>query len=178
MASPPLPPVLTQLANRPFSFYPPIQGLPHNQWIFRRATWSELIVVGAKCGGEISIPRHFIGEISHVDDPVLVASLTCELESRDGAVSPLRRRVIEMPVAEAASTPAPRHEAPAPVVAIRLGRRSQSRAVKVVGGALAAAIVLYLAGANVFLLGSVKHRAPSRRAVPHASASSRLCCAN
>ena len=33
-------PQLETLGDRPFSFYPPIIGIEHNEWIYRRATWS------------------------------------------------------------------------------------------------------------------------------------------
>jgi len=38
------PPSLEQLGDRPFSFYPAILGVDHNEWAFRRFTWSELLV--------------------------------------------------------------------------------------------------------------------------------------
>src|SRR5208337_4305997 len=122
MASPPLPPALDPLAGRPFSFYPAIRGIQHNEWIFRKATWSELVVVNRKSGEEISIPRRLVGEVSIVDDPVVIVGLLRELEYREGAVWPCQRRVIEMPLAVGETRPAgpPLRHAPAPVVGIRL----------------------------------------------------------
>src|SRR5579872_6222448 len=141
MASPPIPPLLGHLAARPFSFYPPILHIEHNEWIFRKATWSELVVVNHKSGLELSIPRHFVGEISLIDHPVVIVGLNRELEYKDGAVSPYQRRVIEMPVA--VGDPAPRRSAPGAVVAIRLESRRDARPLKMIGGALAAAILLH-----------------------------------
>ena len=87
MASPPIPPSLEQLTTRPFSFYPPILNVEHNEWLFRKATWAELLVVNCKTGSEIWISRRFIGEISRVDDPVVIVGLTKELEFKAGPFS-------------------------------------------------------------------------------------------
>ena len=70
MASPPIPPQLDHLITRPFSFYPPIIGIEHNEWLYRKASWSEILVVNCKSGEEIWISRRYIGEVSRVDDPV------------------------------------------------------------------------------------------------------------
>jgi hypothetical protein len=159
MLSPPIPPTLGHLGNRPFSFYPPVRGVRHNQWHLRQATWSELLVVHAQTGEEVSIPRRFVGEISVVDDPVVIVGLLRELEYREGAVWPCQRRVIEMPVAVGetampvagivsrgapAAAPGARRGL-APVVGIRLEPRRRSRVFKIVGGALALAMVLHVA---------------------------------
>jgi len=139
-----IPPTLGYLANRPFSFYPPVRGVPHNEWHFRKSTWSEILVVHSKTGEEISIPRRFVGEISVVDHPVVIVGLLRELEYREGAVWPCQRRVIEMPVAVGQTTRSLRRE-PAPVVGIRLESRRRSRIVRIVGGGLALAMVLHVA---------------------------------
>ena len=147
MASPPIPPALGHLARRPFSFYPAIRGIEHNEWIFRKVTWPELVVVNRKSGQEISIPRQFLGEVSLVDAPVLIVGLVRELECRDGVVLPCRPRVIEMPVAVGENRPAAAAPRPvsAPVVAIRLEPRKSRRVYKAAGGFLAVAILLHLA---------------------------------
>src|ERR1035438_8490473 len=69
MASPPIPPQLDHLTARPFSFYPPILGVEHNEWLYKKASWSEILVVNCKNGEEIWISRRYIGEVSRVDDP-------------------------------------------------------------------------------------------------------------
>lgn len=164
MASPPIPPLFEHLARRPFAFYPPIQNLEHNEWLFRKATWAELVAVNRRSGGEVSIPRRFVAEVSGTDDPFLIVGLTRELEYRDGAVWPYRRRVIEMPVAvgETAAAASVAHRAsPAPVVAIRLEPGRQNRYVKVVGGALVVvlAVCVHLAVLNLAHIGDTRQRA-------------------
>jgi hypothetical protein len=168
MASPPIPPLAEYLARRPFAFYPAIVNAEHNQWFFRRATWSELVVVNGKSGMELSIPRRFVGEVSSIDEPVLIVGLCRELEYRDGAVWPHRRRVLEMPVAVGADEsirpvpPPARRNGPAPVVGIRLETRRSSRTVKLVGGAMAAAV--FLGGVTLVRDGAVRTRAVPVRA--------------
>ena len=98
MASPPIPPQLDHLITRPFSFYPAIVGVEHNEWLYRKASWSEILVVNCKSGAEIWISRRYIGEVSRVDDPVLIVGLVRELEYKAGMVVPYQRRVIEMPL--------------------------------------------------------------------------------
>jgi len=154
MISPPIPPSLTGLGARPFAFYPAIGNIRHNQWIYRRASWSEILVVNCRTGEEIWVPRQFVGEISAVNDPVVILGLTRELEYRDGAVTPVERRVIEMPVAVggnrglAAVPPADRKRSrPAPVIGIRL-ESPRRRWLKWLGGALAFAILIYVLLAN------------------------------
>ncbi|HEV2444343.1 MAG TPA: hypothetical protein VGS58_00415, partial [Candidatus Sulfopaludibacter sp.] len=154
MASPPIPPLLGHLAARPFSFYPPILHVEHNEWIFRKATWSELVVVNHKTGLEVSIPRTFVGEISLIDHPVVIVGLNRELEYQDGAVSPYQRRVIEMPIAVGEARP--QRNAPAPVVAIRLASRRDNRGFRLIGGAMAAALLLSAGVANLM---NVRQRA-------------------
>src|ERR1035441_7848375 len=99
MASPPIPPQLDHLITRPFSFYPPIIGIEHNEWLYRKASWSEILVVNCKSGAEIWLSRRYIGEVSRVDDPVLIVGLKSELEYKGGMVVPFQRRAIEMPLA-------------------------------------------------------------------------------
>ena len=161
MASPPIPPSLEHLATRPFSFYPPILNIEHNEWLFRKATWSEILVVNCKTGAEIWISRRFIGEVSRIDDPVLIVGLLRELEYRGGAVMPCQRRVIEMPLAVGGmptSSEAPEiRSGPAPLVGIRL-ESSDKRIFKLIGGALAVAIFLYVAAVNLNRVGELRQR--------------------
>jgi hypothetical protein len=88
---------LDHLGARPFSFYPPIVGVEHNEWTLLRATWSELLVANTADQREIWVPRSYLGNVSSVDDPVLIVGLLKELEYKAGQVLPLTRRVIEMP---------------------------------------------------------------------------------
>src|SRR5262252_7063400 len=131
MSPPPIPPSLEHLVTRPFSFYPAILNIEHNEWLFRKATWSEILVVNCKTGSEIWIPRRFIGEVSRIDDPVLIVGLNRELEYKAGSVWPYQRRVIEMPMAVGAPTPIstsapPDRTSPAPIVGIRLERSDKA----------------------------------------------------
>src|ERR1043165_8980144 len=147
MASPPIPPALEHLATRPFSFYPPIVGIEHNEWLYRKATWSEILVVNCRSGAEVWIPRRFMGDVSRVEDPVLIVGLTRELEFKGGAVWPYQKRVLQMPLAVNAPAPFPSPQssektAPAPIVGIRL-ERSDKAVFKMIGIALAVAIGLY-----------------------------------
>jgi hypothetical protein len=160
MASPPIPPSLDHLATRPFSFYPPILNVEHNEWLFRKATWSEILVVNCKAGTEVWIPRRFIGEVSRVEDPVLIVGLSRELEYKAGAVWPFQRRVIEMPVAvnaPPASVSTTDRSAPAPVVGIRL-ERSDKVVFRLIAVALAAAIGLYIVALNLNRIGGLFQR--------------------
>src|SRR5215471_11111970 len=162
MASPPIPPSLEHLATRPFSFYPPILNIEHNEWLFRKATWSEILVVNCKSGAEIWIPRRFIGEVSRIDDPVLIVGLNRELEYKAGAVWPYQRRVLQMPVAVGApptssAADAPERSSPAPVVGIRL-EPSDKRVFKLIGIALAVAIGLYVVAVNLNRVGEIRQR--------------------
>ena len=97
MASSPLSPQVEQLGDRHFSFFPPIVGVEHNEWMFREANWSEILVVNAKTDEEIWIPRAYVGDVSKVDEPVMIVGLKRELEYKGGLLSPHSKRVLTMP---------------------------------------------------------------------------------
>jgi len=159
MSSPVVPPPLEALRNRPFSFYPAILNIEHNKWQYRKATWSDVLVVNARTGEEIWIPRRFLGEISSIEDPVVIVGLLRELEYKEGAVWPYQRRVIEMPVAVGASAPPPspaQRAGLAPVVGIRLESDTDSHVFRIVGGALVLGIVAAYVAVN-FYRDSVQH---------------------
>ena len=75
---------LEQLTGRSFSFYPPIVGVEHNEWLYLRATWSEVLVVNAKSKSEVWVPRRYVGEISKIEEPVMIVGLNKELEFKAG----------------------------------------------------------------------------------------------
>jgi len=160
-----LPPIsaLNHLGNRRFSFYPPILNIEHNEWFFRRGTWSEILVINSRSAQEIWIPRRFLGEVSLIEDPVVIVGLVKELEYKAGAVWPHQRRVIEMPMAvgERPRPPQPRGETLAPVIGIRTESVTDSRVGKLVGlTILASAIgVTCCIGFSVLREGSLKPRA-------------------
>jgi hypothetical protein len=148
------------LVTRPFAFYPPIINVERNEWLYRKATWSEILVMNCKSGQEVWIPRRFVGEVSRVEDPILIVGLTKELEYKGGLVWPFQRRVIQMPVAVGGGTvktegePAER----APVVNIRVPVSTDNRIVRLIGAVLAAGILLYLGIVNLTRVGDVRQR--------------------
>lgn len=161
MSLPPIPPPLEALRNRPFSFYPPILNVEHNEWQYRKATWSEVLVVNARSGEEIWIPRRFLGEVSRIDDPVVIVGLLKELEYKGGAVWPYQRRVIEMPIAVGSSAPppsVPEKSEPAPVVGIRLESKTDSHIFRLIGGALIVGIVAAWVVVNLYRDGTPRSR--------------------
>ncbi|MEO8130702.1 MAG: hypothetical protein ABJF23_32470 [Bryobacteraceae bacterium] len=144
MSVQPIPPPIEHLGQRPFSFYPPILNTEHNEWIFRRATWSEILVCNTKTNNEIWVPRRLIGEISRIEEPVMILGLLKELEYKAGQVLPSSRRVIEIPRAvndgfRLAPQDAP--ASPAPVVGIRLESGTESRIGKLIGVVLVVGIL-------------------------------------
>ncbi|MCU1260825.1 MAG: hypothetical protein JWO80_3710 [Bryobacterales bacterium] len=155
MAISPLPTTLEQLGNRRFSFYPPILRVDRNEWLFQQATWSEMLVINAHSGQEVWIPRRFVGEVSRIEEPVLIVGLLKEVEYRDGTVWPHRRRVIQMPVAVGAESTitenvaAPRSRSgPAAVVQISLHSAEDTRKARTFVGAVVIGVlgVLVIAG--------------------------------
>lgn len=155
----PVPPSIEHLGDRPFSFYPAILGVDHNEWSFRRATWSEMLVTNRTTGQDVWIPRRFIGEVSRIDEPVVIIGLTKELEYRGGLVTPHERRIIEIPraVNEPPRGPdAPPEPKPAPVVGIRLEAGAESRIGRLLLGMIAAGILAFVTIAIV-LSTSGKH---------------------
>jgi hypothetical protein len=160
-----LPPIsaLEHLGNRPFSFYPPVLNIEQNEWFFRRGTWSEILVVNSRSGAEVWIPRRFLGEISQIEDPVVIVGLVKELEYKAGAVWPHQRRVIEMPVAvgERPRTLPPPGDSPAPVIGIRTESVTDRRMGKLVGVTILAGMVGVVASfiaVNMFREGTLRQR--------------------
>jgi len=140
---------LAELRHGRFSFYPAIVGVQHNEWILRRATWTEILVANAKTSEEICIPRRFVGEVSSIEAPYRIVGLVKELEYREGVVLPHRRSVIEMPRAvndfSRASLRPTHYPRPAGVVAIRAELDSESRVWRVLRGSVAAGFLVCLA---------------------------------
>jgi hypothetical protein len=157
-----LPPIsaLEHLGNRRFSFYPPILNIEHNEWFFRRGTWSEILVGNSRGNLEVWIPRRFLGEVSQIEDPVVIVGLVKELEYKAGAVWPHQRRVIEMPVAVGQSrrAPQPQGDAPAPVIGIRTESVTDSRMGKLVGFTMLVGVVASFIAVNVFREGPLRPR--------------------
>ncbi|MCC7237438.1 MAG: hypothetical protein IT163_19175 [Bryobacterales bacterium] len=164
MASSPSPPALDELGNRRFSFYPPIVNIEHNEWEMRRGAWSEVLVHNPKMDLELWIPRAWLGEISKIDEPVMIVGLRREIEYSGGTVFPHTRRVLQMPKGNAAA-PAPSNEVPrAPTTRehMRLETSAESSIGKLIAAVLAGGILL----AAIFVVvsrfkesgGSVEYR--------------------
>ena len=162
MAVPPIPPPLAQLGSRPFSFYPAILNAGHNEWVYRSATWSDVLVCNTKSNDEVSVPRRYLGEISRVDAPVMIVGLSAELEYRAGAVWPVERRVIEIPRAVNDSTPrwtARPAQARAQVVGIRLESERTSRVGRMAIGSVALGVAGCVLAISLFRGGVLATRA-------------------
>lgn len=141
MSVPPSPPPLEHLGPRPFSFYPAIIHIEHNEWIYQSATWSEMRVLNTKTREELWIPRKYIGEISKVDEPVMIVGLLKELEYRAGMVWPFEQRVLEMP-RTGASAPLASEAVEAPMPPVPGRRRSGSSPESQIGRLVAIALLL------------------------------------
>ena len=157
-----LPPIssLVHFGNRPFSFYPPILNVEHNEWFFRRGSWAEILVMNSRSKEEIWIPRRFLGEVSQIEDPVVIVGLVKELEYKAGAVWPHQRRVIEMPLAvgERSRALPPPGDAPAPVIGIRAPLVTDSRMGKLVGFTILVGVVASVVAVDVLRQGVLKPR--------------------
>jgi hypothetical protein len=113
---PTLPPPFDVTGDRPFSFYPPILGVEHNEWRAQQATWSEIQVANTKSDQSLWVPRRYVGELSQVDEPVMIVGLKKELVFKMGGVYPHEKRVLSMPpVSTAPVNPLPEPVAPGPV---------------------------------------------------------------
>jgi hypothetical protein len=144
-----IPMPLPELGRGRFSFYPAILGVKHNEWMLRRATWTEILVVNTKTAEELWIARRFLGDVSPVEAPVRIVGLLKELEYKEGLVLPHRRGgVIEMPrAANDYARLAPRREPdgrPAQVVAIRVEPHSESRVFRLLRSSAALGILACL----------------------------------
>ncbi|MGA3205219.1 MAG: hypothetical protein ABSF12_22210 [Bryobacteraceae bacterium] len=160
MPGPPIPASFESLGRRPFSFYPPIVNVEHNEWILRRANWTEFQVINTKTRAELCVPRRFVGEGAMVEEPVMIVGLVKELEYSEGMVLPHIRRVIEMPRAVNASAPA-RVIGPAriaPVVGIRIEARPGSRVVRMLVAAAAMGFLICVAVAILVQSVVVPHK--------------------
>ena len=145
------------MARRAFSFYPPILNVEHNEWRFRKATWSEILVTNSKSDLEVWIPRRVLGGVSRIDEPVMIVGLLKELEYKAGAVWPHERRLIEMPAAPAAAPMAARPAAPSAVRALGGVSQAESRVGRLIAMVLGAVLLLCLLVALVYRAGPVRN---------------------
>ncbi len=174
MSNAPLPATLEHLSGHAFAFYPPIRNISCNEWLYRRATWTECIVVNLESGEEFPIPRTCLGDVSVSDDPppeqpAMVVELTRELEWRDGVILPSRSRVIELPVSRVQAERVPR-STPATVVSIRLEAAAEPVTGKWGTKTVAAAVVL-----TVVALTTAINIARQTRRLPDPGSISQKC---
>ncbi|MDX2154806.1 MAG: hypothetical protein SFV54_28950 [Bryobacteraceae bacterium] len=153
------PPPLEHLNERPFSFFPPILGVEHNEWTYVRSTWSEMLVANTKSGAEVWIPRQYLGELSRVDEPVMIVGLRKELQYKAGSVWPYERRVVQMPRGLAEPPPANPEEVAASLKEPP-GRRGAQGPETRIGLLIGAAIAIGLLA--TFVVVSVLREGPLR----------------
>lgn len=145
MSNPQSPKQLESLGERPFSFYPAVINIEHNEWKCHKSSWSEILVINTKSGNEIWVPRRFLGEISRVDEPVMIVGLKRELEYKAGSLFPYERRIIEMPKAvNEFAKPSEESMAPPPGMLgwVRLDQGNDWKFGKLILGLLAAGILI------------------------------------
>jgi hypothetical protein len=159
VASPPTSFEAEPLRRRAFAFYPAIVNVEYNEWRFRKATWSEILVTNTKSGVEVWIPRRLIGEVSSVDEPVMIVNLLKELEYKAGAVWPHERRVLEMPrtaegisINEQPVEPAQQER----VARIRPPATPESRVGRLIAAVLGGSLLVCLLGVIVLRLGALR----------------------
>ena len=139
-------PELDGLGGRAFSFYPPILGIEHNEWLLQEATWSEILVHNTKDQNEIWVPRRFLGKVSAVDEPVMIVGLDRELEYAAGILRPHERRVISMPKGPVSAAPIEDADIPTPAMVggARIGDAGESRmGLYILAGIVAVLVVVY-----------------------------------
>jgi hypothetical protein len=157
MPAAPIPPAFQQLRGRRFVFHPAIENVGANEWAYRRATWSEILVRNAVTGLDFWIPRRSFGSAYDSDYGAATIHLLEPLEFRDGVVRPRRCRVIQMPLPESGTERASSTQL-APVVSISLDTRHETRAGRIAGGAIALGVIGCLAVAGYSLQGGDMHR--------------------
>jgi hypothetical protein len=149
------PPPFDRLVDSRFSLYPAIVGIEHNEWTFSQATWSEALIRNTKTEQEIWISRQHVGDISKTDEPVLILGLSRELEYKGGMLVPFQPRVLKMPEPVFGSSPDPEGAEPPHVFGVRL-ESSDRRALKLIGIALGAFLVIYIIAVGATRIGDVQ----------------------
>jgi len=160
MAAPPIPPSLDHLVDRPFSFYPAILNIDHNEWLYVKSNWSEIQVVNVKTKAEIWIPRRYIGEVSPVEDPVMIVGLNLELEYKAGTLIPHQKRVLRMPPTPIAANRGPSENEPAAPKGF-MGARMESgdkRVLNLIGMVIVAMLVIYILVVNWNQIGDPRQK--------------------
>lgn len=161
MAPTPLEQPFDHMAARPFSFFPPIVGIEHNEWLLRQVNWSEVLVANEATNQELWIPRRFFGQASMTEDPILIVGLTRELEYQGGMLRPFKQRLIKMPTGPAAPTATPDGPADRKAASAMMHVRSESsdkRAFKLIGIVVGCAMLIWVLGAVALRVGFVSQR--------------------
>ncbi len=155
---PHIPTPLEQLGGRPFSFYPAIVNIEHNEWLLQRAGGDEIEVLNTKTKSELWIPRRFLSGVSSIEEPVVIVGLVKELEYKEGVVVPHVQRVIEMPRAvndvpwRSAAPVEPGYRAP--VVGIKVESEPDARKGRPLLVKIAAGLLTCVVGMIAFRDGS------------------------
>ena len=181
MHGPQLPTPLEQLGRRPFSFYPAIAGIEHNEWMLLRSSWDEISVSNTRSKLEIAIPRRLLGGVSSIEEPFVIVGLAKDLEYREGIVVPRVQRVIEMPLARAAGDYPFRRFQPtmepgymAPVVGIRTESPIENKNKKTWFGAVALGLAVCVLGLAILrespMVSRARFFAATRPAPPFTTA--------
>jgi hypothetical protein len=136
------------LGDRLFAFYPPIIGVDHNEWRFKKIEWSESLVENPASGVEIWVPRTWLGEISRVEEPLLIVGLKRELQYKAGSLVPYQRKVVGMPRVHSAA-PVPELPRPRFTDELRGTTGPEGNLAKGLLGALAVALVLITAAVGL-----------------------------
>lgn len=157
---PPLEQPFDHMSARSFSFFPPIVGIEHNEWLLRQVNWSEVLVANQGSNQEIWIPRRYFGAASMIEDPVLIVGLTRELEFQGGMLRPFKQRLIKMPAAPQAKAEAGDGDVRKTASAMMRVRSESSdkRAFKLIGMAVGCAMLLWVAGAAALRVGFIQQR--------------------
>jgi len=142
-----IPAPLPELARRPFEFHPPIVGVPHNEWVLQRSSWTELLVINTLTGEQILVPTRYVAEIRYHEDGSQTVALLEPVEYKHGRVLPVRRGVLEMRTAREALAPGRNRASgrPAAVVAIKLEPRTESFVKRALRGSIALGFLACLA---------------------------------
>lgn len=158
MSAPLVPSPLDYIGPRRFALFPAVANVAPNEWILGIRSWSEVQVVNSHTGGQMWIPRQYIGGVSDRYDSVLVVELTKELEYKAGALEPRVKQVIEMPHGDMENDPKPfgksktRAAGPASVIVIRTEDPEDSSINKALVALGAGALTVYLLAALISAL--------------------------
>lgn len=144
---------LERLGGRRFAFYPAIRNIEHNEWTLESETWSEILAKNAETSQEIWIPRAHLGDVSSVDEPVLILGLKRELEYKAGDVRPFRQTVVSIPAARGAR-PAEELAKAEPAAPKRSSSTTDSKTLSFIGRALAISVIAVL-GFALFVSGNL-----------------------